>query len=235
MQIRRSILNDFSWPLLLLAALTAVFFLTDLDLNIERNFYLSGMGWIYKDSNPWYLLYHYGTYPPLIIFFAAFFALLVSFFSLKVRSYRKIATFFILVMVIGPGLIVNTVFKDNWGRPRPRQVEQFGGNQPFHKVWVKGTSGLGKSFPSGHASAAFYLLSPFFVFRKRSRKIALSFLSGGLLYGVLMGTARMVQGGHFPSDVIWAGGFVYLSGLTLYYMLKMDRDILLRVQRDPPD
>ena len=43
-------------------------------------------------------------------------------------------------------------------------------------------------------------------------------------YGILMGVARMAQGGHFPSDVLWAWGMVYLVGVALYYLLRMDRD-----------
>jgi len=39
-----------------------------------------------------------------------------------------------------------------------------------------------------------------------------------------MGVARMVQGGHFPSDVLWAGGMVYLVGLSLYYLLRLDQE-----------
>ena len=47
-------------------------------------------------------------------------------------------------------------------------------------------------------------------------------LLAGACYGALMGVARMAQGGHFPSDVLWAGGVVYLVGLSLYYLLRLD-------------
>jgi len=36
-----------------------------------------------------------------------------------------------------------------------------------------------------------------------------------------MGLGRMIQGGHFASDVIWAGGLIYLIGLILYYLLGL--------------
>jgi membrane-associated PAP2 superfamily phosphatase len=49
-------------------------------------------------------------------------------------------------------------------------------------------------------------------------------LAGGLSYGLLMGVARMAQGGHFPSDVLWAGGMVYLVGLTLSRLMQLDAD-----------
>jgi membrane-associated PAP2 superfamily phosphatase len=35
----------------------------------------------------------------------------------------------------------------------------------------------------------------------------------------------MVQGAHFASDVLWSGGFTYLTGLLLYYALRLDKTI----------
>ena len=52
----------------------------------------------------------------------------------------------------------------------------------------------------------------FFLYRRRNGW-ALAFLLLGLFAGCLIGMARMAAGGHFASDVIWAGGFVYFTGL----------------------
>lgn len=89
-------------------------------------------------------------------------------------------------------------------------------------AWEKGIAGSGKSFPSGHASMGFYMFSPYFVLRRSSRPGSIGFLVLGLGYGALMGLARMIQGGHFASDVVWAGGFIYLSGLLLSVLLGLD-------------
>ncbi len=40
-----------------------------------------------------------------------------------------------------------------------------------------------------------------------------------------MAIVRMIQGGHFASDVLWAGGFTYLTGLIFYYVLKFDKRV----------
>jgi membrane-associated PAP2 superfamily phosphatase len=85
--------------------------------------------------------------------------------------------------------------------------------------WIKRPSQNGQSFPSGHAATAFYLLTPFFIFRRHARARAVGFLVLGLSYGALMGYARMVQGDHFASDVLWSLGFVYLTGLALSYLI----------------
>src|SRR6476619_7728679 len=37
--------------------------------------------------------------------------------------------FLISTMILAPGLLVNVLLKDHWGRPRPIDVTQFGGNQ----------------------------------------------------------------------------------------------------------
>ncbi len=61
--------------------------------------------------------------------------------------------FLILSVVIGPGLIINAVFKDHWDRPRPRDVVEFGGMLQCTPAPLRGESG--ESFPCGHCSVGF--------------------------------------------------------------------------------
>ena len=173
--------------------------------------------------HPWRFLYDYGTIPAIVLAAVSLLAFIGSFKIRKIVPYRKVCVFFVLLMLIGPGLVVNTIFKQHWGRPRPRHLEVFGGSKPFLYVWEKGTTGEGHSFPSGHASMGFFLLAPYFILRKRSKRWAILFLTVGLSAGLIMGLARMVQGGHFASDVIWSGGFVYLCGAGLSYLLRLNR------------
>ena len=35
--------------------------------------------------------------------------------------------------------------------------------------------------------------------------------------GTMMGLGRVIQGRHFPSDVLWAGATIYFTGLVLCY------------------
>jgi membrane-associated PAP2 superfamily phosphatase len=130
----------------------------------------------------------------------------------------------VILLAIGPGIIVNAVFKEYWGRPRPREIVQFGGKKEFLHPWQKGIAHKGRSFPSGHSSAAFYLAAPYFIFRRRKPKAATLWLTGGLVFGTLMSVARITQGGHFLSDTLWAWGMVHILAVALYYLLKLDRD-----------
>ncbi|MDE4955228.1 PAP2 family protein, partial [Francisella tularensis subsp. holarctica] len=72
-------------------------------------------------------------------FFPIFFSIIVILFLLgslfidkfKIK-YRKAILFIAVCLWIGPGLVVNYVFKDHWGRPRPVMVKQFNGEKIFH-------------------------------------------------------------------------------------------------------
>jgi membrane-associated PAP2 superfamily phosphatase len=219
----RRIVVDFAIPLGAAIFLTVVSYLTDADIEIESRFYSPLSGWFLGRANPWYWLYEYGNIPALLLSGGGLLVFVLSFFRRELLSYRRIGLFFVAFMILGPGLLVNAGFKDHWGRPRPADIVNFGGTEVFRHAWEPGQPGRGKSFPSGHASVGFFLFSPFFIFRKASRRWAAIFLVLGILYGALMGTGRMIQGGHFPTDVLWSGVITYITGLILYYIFKFDR------------
>ena len=223
--MRKQVIMDFFIPTLTLVVLTFFFWLTNFDIVFEEYFYSSDNGWFLKKANPWEFLYDYGNRPGLTLGVLSLLALVAGFFPNRILRYRKIAIFLVLVLVIGPGIITHSVFKENWGRPRPRQIVNFGGTKDFLPVWVKGTPGNGKSFPSGHAAIGYYVLTPFFILRRVNKKGAVIFLLIGVGYGSLMGIGRMIQGAHFASDVLWSAGFTYLTGLSLYYAMRLNKGI----------
>ena len=177
---------------------------------------------------PWYLLYNYGNIPAIFLASAGFFVFVLGFLRKNLSPYKKIGLFLAVFMILGPGLIVNTVFKDHWGRPRPADIVNFGGMENFHQTWERGEAGQGKSFPSGHASVGFFLFAPFFFLKKSHRTAALAFLYLGIIFGLLMGMGRMIQGGHFLTDIIWSGVLTYITGYILYYIFRFDKEDLLK-------
>ncbi len=205
-------------PLSILVILSLIFRYTPLDIKLESLFYSPAKGFFLRYKQPWILLYKYGPLPGILLCVAGFLLLIASFFSLKFRHLKKEGLYLVLVMLIGPGLMVNVILKDHWGRPRPRQVVLFGGNRAFLPLGTKGPPQGGRSFPSGHASSAFYLMTPFFILRRRKRTLAYIVMTTGTLYGILMGIARMAQGAHFPSDILWAWAIVYFTGLYLAHL-----------------
>lgn len=198
-----------------LLAATLLFRLTDLDLILQRFFFHPEEGWLFGSDNPWSFLYQYGSIPAFGLLAAAIIVLTGSLGWRRLRPHRKGALFVMLAMAIGPGLLVNTLLKDHWGRPRPAEVEAFGGREQFLRLGEMGPPAKNKSFPSGHAAVGFFLMTPYFVWRRTAPRPAAAFLVGGLAYGALMGLGRMIQGGHFASDVVWAGGIVFLTGYFL--------------------
>jgi lipid A 4'-phosphatase len=220
--MKKTVLRDFLVPVIILCVLTAVFRLTDLDLRIQDLFFTRDRGWFLHGQAPWNFLYDYAAYPAFLTVIAALLVFFAGFLIKRLAPLRRIALFLVLMMMLGPGLAVNGI-KSQWGRPRPREIQHFDGDQKFRPVWNKGEPGDYASFPSGHAGTGYYLMAPFFVLRKRSRRWAYAFLIFGIGFGSLVGFARMVQGAHFPSDIVWAGGLVYLTGLILSYAFRFQK------------
>lgn len=211
-------------PIALLLACSLLIWVTDADLRLSRAVYGQDGIWPGLDRFPWDLLYEYANAPAFLLVGAAGGILLASLFVKYLAGQRKQALFFLLMLALGPGLVVNVLLKDHYGRARPIDVHEFGGQFPFTQFWQPGTSSNNRSFPSGHASIAFYVVAPWFVLRRRRPGQASCWLAGGLAYGSLVGAARIMQGGHFLSDVLWAGGLVYLSGEVLAQLMGLDRE-----------
>ena len=223
--MKKTVFIDFAVPVFIAVILTSLIVLTNADIEIEKLLYSPEKGWFMGRNMPWYFLYNYGNIPAILLSAAGLVILVLGFFRKKLFPYRKISLFLVIFMILGPGLLINTVFKEHWGRPRPADIVNFGGTETFHQIWEKGQPKQGKSFPSGHASVGFFMFSPFFFLRNTSRRSAFLFLGLGIFYGTLMGAGRMIQGGHFLTDVLWSGVFTYLTGLILYYIFRFDEDI----------
>jgi len=205
-----------------LVAITGIIAAGGLDMLVSSRFYIAD-GWPVGEQFPWKLLYKIDRYPALLLAVAGLGIGIRSFMRNKWNSKARCGVFLVLLLALGPGLLVNVVFKDGWGRPRPRQVIEFSGKKAFLQPWQKGIAGEGRSFPSGHASAAFYMTAPFFIYRRRRPNLAYIWLTGGICFGILMSIARITQGGHFLSDTVWSFGMVYLTGILLSVVLGLNK------------
>lgn len=209
-------------PVALLLLSTALVWLLDGELRLTRAVYGKGGVWPGIGRFPWNFLYDFAWVPAFLLTGMAAGLLIGGLFVTSLKAQKRQALFLLLMLALGPGLLVNTVLKDHLGRARPREIREFGGQSTFTPIWQHGDTGKNSSFPSGHAAEAFYLMAPWFVLRGRNRIQAACWLAGGLTYGCLVGTARILQGGHFLLDVLWAGGLVYLSGEIIVQALSLD-------------
>jgi lipid A 4'-phosphatase len=113
------------------------------------------------------------------------------------------ATLFVLLsFLLGPGLLVNGILKEYWGRARPREILEFGGGANFSPVWWISDQCEGNcSFVSGEAASAFWLVALAFIVPRAWRRVA---LAATLAFAALISFTRIAMGGHFLSDVLLA-------------------------------
>ncbi len=125
--------------------------------------------------------------------------------------------FLVTSLIIGPGLLANAGLKNDWERPRPGQLVQFGGNQHFIPWWQPiGDCRKNCSFVSGEASAAFWTIAPAALTPLQWRPLA---YCAAITFGSIISLARIVVAGHFLSDAIFAGVFTFLVVWILYAVI----------------
>lgn len=202
--------------LLALIFLTTVFFwFTDLDLQAAALFYQPGAennAWPWQHWWLWQLLFRYADAFIRGLAIGVVVVAVLGYWLPKLKPLQRPALYIFLVIVLGPGLVVNLVFKDNWGRPRPIHVSEFGGQHDYIPPLKIGTTGE-KSFPCGHCSVGY----AFFVLYFLSRKRKLFYFLLTMVFALLMGLTRMSAGGHFISDILWSGYLVFFVSWLVYY------------------
>jgi lipid A 4'-phosphatase len=133
------------------------------------------------------------------------------------RAYRAPIAYLLLVLLLGPGLLVNGVLKQEIGRARPDRIVEFGGAGHFTPAFVPADECPSNcAFVSGHAAMAFYPLSLAFVFPRRRRTL----LAAGIVSGTVAGAMRIAQGKHFLSDVVFAFFAVYIVAAVIHYLFQ---------------
>ena len=137
--------------------------------------------------------------------------------------------FLFLGLLLGPGLVANGIFKDHWGRARPRDITEFGGAMHFSPALLPTDQCQRNcSFVSGDGAFGFYLPAIAYVVPPpRSRR----YYWGGMGLGALFGLARLAAGAHFLSDNLFAAVFVQ-GVLALLYAFMFGKQELRRRWRD---
>lgn len=131
------------------------------------------------------------------------------------------AIYLMATLIVGPGLLVESLLKPNWGRARPKDLTIFGGQADYTPpLWIANECERNCSFVSGHAALAFWVSAYGFMLPPKWRMLA---VAGGLTFGALVGWVRIVQGGHFLSDVVFAG-LIVIGVNVLFYRLVILRE-----------
>ncbi len=168
-------------------------------------------------------IFVYGLLPAWIFSIIGFLLTIGSFFSQRLRSYRPMYLLLWMSLLIGSGIISNGIFKEYWGRPRPVQIEEFGGPANFRTFFQPlffHTKEAWKSFPSGHATMGFYFFSVFIIGKRyRNRWLTIFGITLTTVMGTMLSVTRIAQGGHFFSDI-------FASAIIMWYTVLI-LDILL--------
>jgi lipid A 4'-phosphatase len=214
---------------LLLNTLTSIILILipQIDIEITSLFYSTENGFYLKDA--WWVKILYDSVPILLKTIVLAVLVLYLFNKIFRRNFLKVdgmvTSYLLIVLIVGPGLIVNSAFKEHFGRARPFTTIEFGGDKNFTPAFViSDQCDRNCSFSSGHAAGAFFIIAlALLMNRKREWWIALA-----TVYGFSVGLARIAAGGHFFSDV-------FISYFVVLLVSKLCHELIIRQNRNTLD
>jgi len=218
-------LSLYYWLLPLLFFAAIAYFTPELDLAISGYFYDSKLG-IFPGGEVYEAIRFWAVIPAMFTAVAATLFLGLSYFIPRWKQWRPYALLLILPMVLGAGIITHSMLKDHWGRPRPRQIENFGGEnayRPFYKPNITWEVQPFKSFPCGHCTMGFYFFAVALLGRRLgSRPLFAVGMTLAFLLGIALSVTRIAQGGHFFSDTIATALIMWIIALTCDWLIFKD-------------
>ena len=190
-----------------------------LDLQVSALFFDAATGLFYGDHAAFSQFLYRGipTFARVVIITLITALVVLSLMRSPAAIRRRMQVGYLVAsLLIGPGLLIDATLKNYWGRARPLQVSQFGGErqftpplQPAHQCEQN------CSFVSGHAAAGFYFVSLGFLGGYLSRR---RWTVIGLIAGSIAGYGRITQGGHFLSDVIFSFYACWFSAWAVWWL-----------------
>lgn len=135
--------------------------------------------------------------------------------------------FIFYLFLLGPGLLVNGVLKEYWGRARPSNTVNFGGTAQFTPPYeVTDQCASNCSFVSGEAAGSTAFAIGLLLILAMNRALLPNWgfrLGQGIAIAVPLFTfwQRVAVGRHFLSDVLLAGLFVALIAAVLARVMRL--------------
>ena len=197
--------------------------LPDVDISISRLFF---DGSFHLQGSWWATFMHQS----MGVFLGLSLAAVVGLYSYNKLTKRNVCgvdgkrvVYLFLVLIVGAGLVVNVVLKDNFGRARPRDIAEFGGSRQYTPPFVlSGECDKNCSFSSGEAAGGFF---PLALALALGRRRALFIAATG--FGALVSFCRIATGAHFLSDTVVSFFVMLLVADVLYHYL-----VLTEIERE---
>jgi lipid A 4'-phosphatase len=212
---RRTALSFTGFVLATAAVIVLFRVVPEIDLWFQRFFWTAADGFFFKDSAFATFFYKGIRWATPVV--AGVLAVIVLHGLLgsspRTKRWLKPSLVTLATIAIGAGLIVNVMLKDQWGRARPSQIVEFGGVMQFTPPFAMAEQCVRNcSFVAGHPSMVFAFFG-LALFATRRRGLALAAVTVG---GVLAGLGRIMQGGHFLSDVIFSGVIMFITAWLIH-------------------
>jgi membrane-associated PAP2 superfamily phosphatase len=133
------------------------------------------------------------------------------------HTYQRDFWFVVVAFALTTGVI--HFLKSHTSVYCPVETTLYGGTE-LRTEWYENftllhKAGDGRCWPGGHASSGFTLLALYFVALRYRWRHAKALLVGILTLGLVLGTARVLQGWHYMSHSLWSAVFVWLSNLLM--------------------
>ena len=199
---------------LLVFGLLAVLFvaLPQIDLATSSLFYRGDGRWVLNREDLWLAIPYRGL--PWLgqgLLLTLLLLWLLSFRASfpKLRARRTIFGFMLCGALLGPILLVDATLKEHSGRTRPVNITQFGGSKQFTPAFIPADQcSQNCSFVSGHVATASFIMAFGWLGAPAMRR---RWLLASIAFGGLFALVRMVPGGHFLSDTLFAWFATYFS------------------------
>jgi membrane-associated PAP2 superfamily phosphatase len=225
-------LRSFFLTLFFLPLTLWIFKTTDLDLIVQSHLYNFALQqWLIdRDDQLLKFIFYDGVKIAYVLFLLFLFTLLAFFRNTKRLIKHKQGLYIVLLSCLLIPFAIGAL-KAVTHIPCPKQITYYHGTYPYLKVFqhFPADSQVYKKaecFPAGHASGGFALLSIFFLFKDRKRRIIA--LTSALTFGWVIGTYKMMIGDHFLSHTLVSMELGWLLVLLIQHTLaywhnKIDR------------
>ncbi len=215
-------INYYLKYFLLIISISIIFFIfPTIDISISGIFY-KGNGNFFANSLDWNVYFLRKILLPSIILFLVLLPIIgIPYCLIAKKKFLTLTlnnlSYLLLSGILSLGIIVNVILKNLWGRVRPNDTIIFGGDQPFSIPWLKVSHcDHNCSFVSGDVSAFTLLLALTLIFAKPNlNKYAYIFI-------FLIGITRIMEGGHFFSDVL-------MSFMITHFIIKILFDFFTKL------
>ena len=190
-----------------------------LDLFVSSLFYYGNSQFFIQSFDLLSIIFRDIFLPFLLIYilvfpiFGLFFKIDFIFFNYKFSIKEITLIWFSQILTIL--VFINLGLKNLWGRARPGDVLEFGGESIFTSWYqLSNACKTNCSFVSGDASVGFSIVILYLI----TKNVLFLYLS--LVSGILLGFIRIMAGGHFLSDVLFAGLFTIILNLIIIHFYK---------------